>query len=82
MTVVRAGIRRPVICANGMGEWLRRIGGRTGMAGGFPIAGRRFLLIGSGVLAAVPLIICSQTGAAPRAAGVIHKQSTLRRSGG
>jgi hypothetical protein len=25
---------------------------------------------------------CSQTGAAPRAAGVIHKQSALRRSGG
>jgi hypothetical protein len=35
-----------------------------------------------GVLAAVPLIICSQTGAAPRSAGVIHKQSALRRSGG
>jgi hypothetical protein len=47
-----------------------------------PGAARRFLLIGSGVLAAVPLIIRSQTGAAPRAAGVIHKQSALRRSEG
>jgi hypothetical protein len=53
---------RSVMRANGWADGFRGVGGRA--AGGFPTAGRGSRLSGSGVLAAVPLIIRSQTGEA------------------
>jgi hypothetical protein len=44
------------------------------MAGGVRMEGREFLPIGFGVPAAAPLIILSQIGEAPRAAGVIRSR--------
>jgi len=57
-----ASTGRSVMRANGWADGFRGVGGRA--AGGFPTAGRGSRLSGSGVLAAVPLIIHSQTGEA------------------
>ena len=55
-----ASTGRSVMRANEWADEFRGVGGRA--AGGFPTAGRGSRLSGSGVLAAMPLIIHSQTG--------------------
>ena len=70
---VVAGIRHPVMPANGKGDGFHRIGGRTvSMAGGVPMVGREFPTTGSGVPAAAPLIIPSRIGEARTGAGGIR----------
>jgi hypothetical protein len=74
--MVRSGSRRLAV---GVVVGTRRIGDRAvSVAGGVLMVGREFPPTGSGVRAAEPLIIPSQIGEAPPAAGVIRSCSKGR----
>ena len=76
------GVEHPAPRANGTADRFRRVGGRAVLlAGGLAVRGPASRLTGSGVLRAGLLIIRSQTGAARRAAGVIHSHPVLSPSG-
>ena len=83
--MVRAGTRalsattqQPVTFANGTAAGFGLIGGRTGMAAGYPMAGRGCPPIGSGVPVAAHSIIASLIGEARRAGGVTRSQANQK----
>src|SRR5215831_4528258 len=86
MAAARAGtrgqsvtIQQPVTFANGIADGFRCIGDRAvSLTDGVRMAGRVFLLTGSGFLGARPLIILSRTGAVRQAGGVIRSPGLRR----